>query len=90
VVGYPRLLRVRFASPRDGWGLTGDHALVATHDGGRTWRPVAKQPCAENPTSIAPLAIAPVSARHGWGLCSDHKTIEEAVAVYETRDGARS
>ena len=40
--------------------------LVATHDGGRTWRPVPKQPCAANPLGLAPFQVAPVSARRGW------------------------
>jgi photosystem II stability/assembly factor-like uncharacterized protein len=89
LVSHPRLLTLRFASTLDGWGLMDEWKLVATHDGGRTWRPVPKQPCAANPLGLAPFQVAPVSARRGWALCSDGQLAEEAVALYETRDGGR-
>jgi photosystem II stability/assembly factor-like uncharacterized protein len=91
LVGHPRLERLRFFSPSDGWGLTGALALVASHDGGRSWRPVPKQPCPpDNPVGVGTVAVAPVSSRHGWVLCTDGQLIEQAAGVYETRDGARS
>jgi photosystem II stability/assembly factor-like uncharacterized protein len=91
LVGYPQLLRLRFFSSRDGWGLTNRYVLVATHDGGRSWRRFAKQPCPpDNPIGVGVVALAPVSSRRGWVLCSDGQMFERAVAVYETRDGARS
>ena len=91
LVGYPRLLRLRFWSTRDGWALTNNHLLVTSHDGGRTWRSVAKQPCdGDDQLGVGPVAVAPVSSRHGWVLCSDGRMVEQAAAVVETRDGARS
>jgi photosystem II stability/assembly factor-like uncharacterized protein len=90
LVGRPRLLTLRFATTREGWGMDGRYALVATHDGGRRWRPIPKQPCAGSPFGLAAVAFAPVSARRGWVLCSDLKTVAESVALYETRDGGRS
>ena len=91
LVGYPRLLRMRFWSPRDGWGLTNNHEVVATHDGGRSWRRVAKQPCDGNDQlGVGPVAVAPVSSRHGWVLCNDGRMVEQAAAIVETRDGAHS
>jgi hypothetical protein len=91
LIGHPRLERLRFFSPRDGWALTAKWILVVTHDGGRSWRRAPRQPCPpENPADVGVMAIAPVSGRHGWALCTDRYLPEQRAGVYETRDGSRS
>jgi hypothetical protein len=88
LLSRPDLVAISFSSPREGWAVSGRSVLVTTHDGGRSWRPVAKQPCSASLN--AQQLVAAASSARGWALCSDAAFTEPAVALYESRNGGRS
>ncbi|MBD0337749.1 MAG: hypothetical protein ICV67_00485 [Thermoleophilia bacterium] len=77
-----------FATPRDGWAR-GSSGLVATRDGGRTWRQVARHPCPDYANDwYYPALVAPA---RGYVLCrSSDLTFPRERGVHETRDGGRT
>lgn len=83
------VVALSFATPRDGWIVTGNSTshrgprLLATHDGGRTWSSV-RVPCSH---SGWPGAVALVTAR-GWLVCvGEPGAGEQGKEIWSTVDG---
>jgi photosystem II stability/assembly factor-like uncharacterized protein len=88
VVSHTALRQLSFATARSGWALD-RRSLLASHDGGATWRRFP-QPC-------GPLfryfgaALALASPQHGWILCLDQPgTGGQGKRVLETTDGGET
>lgn len=99
-----RLMRRRdiwsltFATPRVGWGLVDDFAasngvnlpkrILATTDGGRTWRPVATF-CQSGFWFSTAVALA--TPERGWVVCGGQGNMGWQVkATYATLDGGKT